>query len=142
MSGSIETFKVTAGDRDKNNKLMSCCIHDEKPLKNIYKTMWAKIEDLKNIELNALPIYDDRYRKTRIRTCGDKDYTNFHILSLLKDDTERESLTVISIDSLLVHKNKFYLQVYLDNCAYTIADNQMIGYLGENPFETDEDYFL
>ena len=26
------------------------------------------IEDLKNIELNALPVYDDRYIKTKTRT--------------------------------------------------------------------------
>ena len=29
-----------------------------------YKTIWTKIEDLKNIELNALPVVDDRYMKT------------------------------------------------------------------------------
>ena len=28
--------------------------------------------DLENIELNALPVYDDRYMKTKIRTYGDK----------------------------------------------------------------------
>ena len=35
-----------------------------------------------------------------------------------KDDIEYESLTVISIDSLLVYGDKYYLQVYLDNRAY------------------------
>ena len=30
-----------------------------------YKTIWTKIEDLKNIELNALPVYDDRCIKTK-----------------------------------------------------------------------------
>ena len=29
--------------------------------------MWTKIEDLKNIELNVLPTYDDGYIKTKIR---------------------------------------------------------------------------
>ena len=46
--------------------------------------------------------------------------------------------TAISIDSLLDYKNKYYLQVYLDNCAYKIVDKQMIDYLGDYPFETDE----
>ena len=41
------------------------------------KTIWTKIEDLKNIELNALPVYDDRYMKTKIRTYGYKVYANF-----------------------------------------------------------------
>ena len=34
---------------------LSFCIDDEKLLEN-HKTVWIKIEDLKNIELNALPV--------------------------------------------------------------------------------------
>ena len=52
-----------------------------------------------------------------------------------EDDIEYESLTVTSIDSLLVYGNKSYLQVYSDNCAYKIANKQMIDYLDENLFE-------
>ena len=36
-----------------------------------------KIEDLKKTELNVLPVYNDRDIKTKIRTYGDKFYTNF-----------------------------------------------------------------
>ena len=32
---------------------------------------------------------------------------------------------------ILVHQNKYYLQVYLDNCAYRIAEKQMADYLNE-----------
>ena len=52
-----------------------------------------------------------------------------------KDDIEREAFTVISIDSLLVYENKYYLQVYLDNCTYEIENKQMSDYLDENIFE-------
>ena len=69
MSGYVKTFKVEGGDKDKSNKLMSFHIDDEKLLEK-YKVIWTKIEDLKNIELNALPVYDDRYIKTKIRTYG------------------------------------------------------------------------
>ena len=55
-----------------------------------------------------------------------------------EDNIEYESFTVISIDSLLIYQNKYYLQVYLDNCDYKTVEGQMIDYLGENPFETDE----
>ena len=41
---------------------MSFHIDDEKQLEK-YKAIWTKIEDLKNIELNALPVYDDIYKK-------------------------------------------------------------------------------
>ena len=55
---------------------------------------------------------------------------------------ECESCTIISIDSLLVYKNKYYLQVYLDNCPYKIVDKQIVDYLNDNLFEPHEDQFL
>ena len=75
---------------------------DDQKLLERYKVMWTKIENLKNIELNALPVYDDRYIKTKIKTYGDKAYTKFLGLNVPEDDIECESCTVISIDSLLV----------------------------------------
>ena len=39
-----------------------------------------------------------------------------------EDDIQCESFTVISIDSLPVYENKYYLQVYLDHCGYKIID--------------------
>ena len=64
MSGYVKTFKVKEGDKDKNNKLMSLGIDDEKLLEK-YKAIWTKIENLKNTELNALPVYKDRNIKTK-----------------------------------------------------------------------------
>ena len=55
--------------------------------------------------------------KTKIRTYGNKVYTNFPGLSVPEDDTQCESFTGISIDSLRVYESKYYLEVYLDNCA-------------------------
>ena len=52
-----------------------------------------------------------------------------------KDDIECEFFTVIFIDSLRVYDKKYYLQVYLDNCAYNIVNKQMADYLDENLFE-------
>ena len=39
MSGYLKTFKVKYVDKDKNNKLMSFHINDEKLLEN-YKAIW------------------------------------------------------------------------------------------------------
>ena len=57
MSEYVKTFKVKDGDKDKNNKLMSFRIDDDNLLER-YKSTWTKIEDFKNIELIALPVYD------------------------------------------------------------------------------------
>ena len=107
MSGNIKDW-----DKDQINKLMSFRIDDE------------KMEDSKNIKLNALPVYDDRYIKNKI-TYGGNVYTNFHSLNVPEDDTECESFTVFSIDSLLVYENKYCLEVCLNKCAYKIVSKQM-----------------
>ena len=99
---------------------MSFCIDDEKLLE-IYKAIWTKIEDLKNIELNVLAVYDDRYIKPKTTTYGDKVYTNSRGLNVPEDDIECKSFTVTSVGYLLVCENQYYLQVYLENCAYKIA---------------------
>ena len=49
ITGYVKTFK------QKNNKLKSLRIDNEKLLRK-YKTIWTKIEDLKNIELHALTV--------------------------------------------------------------------------------------
>ena len=115
----------------KNNKLMSLRIDDNK-LSEKYKIIWRKIEDLKNVSLNTLPVYGDRYIKTKIRTYGDKMYTNFSGLNVPED------FTIISIDSLLICENKYYLQVYVDNCPYKVANTEMTDYLDDNLFVSDK----
>ena len=78
--------------------------------------------------MNTLPVYNDRY----LKTYGGKVNTNFRGLNVPEVDIEYESFTVISIDSLLVYENKYYLHVYLDNCAYKIVDKQTIDCHGSN----------
>ena len=130
MRGSVKTFTV----KERNNKLMSFQIDNEKLLGK-YKTIWTMIEDLKIIKLNTLPVYGDRLIKTKTRTFRDKVYTNFRGLNVPEDDKECKSFTVISINSLLVYDKKYFLQVYLENCAYKIVNKQMADYLDGNLFE-------
>ena len=99
-----------------------------------YKAIWTNTENLKNIELNALPLYDDKYIKPKIRAYSNKVHTNFRSLNVPEDDIQYESFTVISIDCLLVYENKYYLQVYLHNCAHKIANKKMTDSLDENVF--------
>ena len=80
MSGYVNKFKVK-GDKHKSNKLLCFRIDNEKLLKK-HKAIWTKIEDLKNIELNALSTFDYRYINTKIRTYSNKVYTNFRVLNV------------------------------------------------------------
>ena len=56
-------------------------------------------------------------------------------MNILEDDIECKSFTFISIDSFLAYENKYYLQVYLDNCAYKITNKQMTDYFDDYLFE-------
>ena len=129
MSGYVKIFKVTDGNKDENNKLMSFCIDDEKLLEK-YKTTLT--EDFKNIKFNTLAVYDERYIKTKLKAYSNKVYTNFHSLNVPEDDIEWESFTVASIHTFLVYNSKYYLQLYLDNCAYKIVSKEITDYLDEN----------
>ena len=62
-----------------------------------YNAILTKIEDLKKIELNAVPAYDGRYIKTNIITYSNKVYTNFRGLNVLEDDIECESFIVVEL---------------------------------------------
>ena len=82
MRGYVKIFKIKEGDQKKirkNNKLMSFCIDDERLLEK-YKAIW------------------------KIRTYGDKVYTNLRGLNVPEDDVECESFTIIFIYSLHVVK--------------------------------------
>ena len=52
--------------------------------------------------------YNARYIKTKIRTYGDKVYTNFRGLNVSEDDIGCESFTIISNDFFIICKNKYY----------------------------------
>ena len=79
MSGHVKIFMV----KDKSNKFISFHINDEKLLVK-YKIIWSKIERLKNIELNALSVYNDEYMKNKRRPYTDKVYTNSRGVNVLE----------------------------------------------------------
>ena len=88
-------------------------IDDDKPLKK-YKTICNNIEDLKNIELNVLPIYDVKYIKTKIGGYGD---TNFHCLNMPEDDAECESLSHLFVLILYYFtKQTLYASIFRQLC--------------------------
>ena len=61
MSRYVRTFKDKGRDNDQNNRSISFRKDDDKLLKN-YKTICTKIDSLQNIELNALPVCENRYK--------------------------------------------------------------------------------
>ena len=60
INGYVKSFKV----EDKNNQFMSFRIDDEKLFKK-YEAIWTMTEDFKKIQLNTLPVYEDKYIKAK-----------------------------------------------------------------------------
>ena len=116
---------------------MLCLRIDEDTLFEKYKAIWTNIEALKEIELDVLPAYNDRYIK--ITANGDKFNTNFSGSDVSDNGVESQFLTVISIDYLRVYGNKHCLQVHLDNYAHKIMDKKIIDYLDDDLFWANED---
>ena len=58
-----------------------------------------------------------------------------------EDGVECESFAIAYIDSLLGYENKYFLQIYLDNCVYKILDTQMTDYLDDYLFEPEKNSF-
>ena len=69
----------------KNNKLISLRTDGEKLLKKC-KAIWTKIEDLKNIKLKVLLVFDDKCIITKIEKYCDKAFSNFSGLNVSEDD--------------------------------------------------------
>ena len=58
-----------------------------------------------------------------------------------EDKIECGSFTVISIGYLFVYKNKYHLQLYLENYAYKVANKQITDFLGNNLFKKQILYY-
>ena len=82
--------------------------------------------------MNPLPVYDDRYIETKIRTYGDNVYTNFRGLIVPEDGVEVESFKITSIDSLLVYEKKISSTSILENCTYKTLNTQLIDCFDDN----------
>ena len=64
-------------------------------------------------------------------------YTNFLGLNVSEDGAECETFIIILLDSLLVYENKYYLQIYLDNCASKVLDKQLADNHGDHLFNSN-----
>ena len=55
-----------------------------------------------------------------------------------EDSINCKFFTVNTTDFAFVYEKKYYLQVYLDNCANNNVNAQMIKFLDEDLFESDK----
>ena len=92
-------------------------IENDNLLEKYNTIIWDKVNaDIKN-EFDSEPVYNKKFRKTKIISHGE-EVTDFHDKKIHKMDSNNTCLTVISLDSALNKDGNYYWQVFLKECGY------------------------
>ena len=114
-------------------------VKDKQLLKN-YNKIWKKIERLMSIDFNSKITYgdddDDKYIKTKIKTCSDIIITNVHNKKIPKEKVPCKCLSIIMLDSVIESEKKYYPQTFLAECKYV---QEKIKFENYNDEELDSD---
>ena len=86
--------------------------------------MLKKLKKLMEIDFNTKPTYgdDDKYIKTKIKTYKDSITTNFYNKNgskkIPEEKVPHKCLSIIILDSIIYAYEKYYPQVFLEECKY------------------------
>ena len=139
MTGYINTFE--------NKITMSLMIKNKQLLKN-YNKIWKKVERLMSIDFDSKTTYgeDNNYIKTKIKTYKDNITTNFYnkkgCKKILEEKIPHKCLSIIILDSVLYTYEKYYRQIFLEECKYVkenIKANNFIDKELKSESDTDTD---
>ena len=117
MSGYIKYF-------ESGGKNMSFKIEDEDVYLK-YNKIWNKMKSILNVKFHRLPIYDDKYTKTKVKTFKNTINTLFSGDEIPKERVHYVCISAICIDSVLRRDKKNYPQVYLEQCKYKIKKERI-----------------
>ena len=119
-----------------SNKAMYFNVNDEELLRK-YTEIWEKISSLIDKEFDIQPVYgdNDKYKKTKIKSYGDKVNTNFKVKKITKENALYECLSLIMLDSVIRITKKYYPQTLLEECKHKIKKNKVENLINDN-FDT------
>ena len=123
---------------DENKTTMSLMVKNKQLLKN-YNKIWKKIERLMSIDFNCKTTYgddDDKYIATKTKTYADIIITNFHNKKMPKEKVPCKCLSIIVLDSVIESDEKYYPQIFLEECKYVQEKIKFKNYIDE---ELDND---
>ena len=106
-----------------SNKTMSFKAIDKKLFK-YYTKIWERVSTLMNIESDSEPAYgdNDKYRKKKVKSYGDKVNTNFQGKKIQKENASCKCLSLIMLDSVISVNKKYFPQTHLEECKYEIKN--------------------
>ena len=110
-----------------------------------YNKIWEKIEKSMKIDFNTKTTYgdgDDKYIKTKIKTYKDNITTNFYNTKGYKKVPEEKilhkCLSIIILDSVLYAYEKYYPQIFLEECKYAKENIKTKNYI-DNELKSESD---
>ena len=118
-------------------------VEDKQLLKN-YKKIRKKIKRLMGIDFEGKASYNDKYINTKIKTYNDNITTNFYNKTGFKEVPEEKvphkCLSTIILDSVLYAYEKYYPQIFLEECKYVKENIKTKNYIDmELESESDSD---
>ena len=130
---------------------MSLMIKDIQLLKS-YNKIWKKIEKLMSIDFEGKTTYgddDDKYIKTKIKTCKGSITTNFYnkigSKKVPEEKISHKCLSIIILDSVLYAYEKYYPQTFLEEFKYTKENIKTKSYIDnelKSEFDSDSDIYI
>ena len=117
MSGYIKYFENAA-------KNMAFVIKNDDVLDK-YSEIWDKIKNKLNIKFHSMPVYDEKYIKTKIREFNVVINKNFLGDDIPKENVHYACIACTTIDSVMRMEKK----VYLEECKYKIKKTKMANFI-------------
>ena len=129
---------------------MSLKVKDKKIFKN-YSKIWKNIEKLMDIDFKTKPTYsddDDKYIKAKIKTYKNNITTNFYnkkgSKKVPEEKISHKCLSIIILDSILDAYEKYYCQIFLEECKYVKENIKTRNYIdielkSESDIDSDSD---
>ena len=79
-----------------------------------------------------LPVYDDKYIKTKVKIYADNIITNFHNKKMPKEKAPFKCLSIIMLDSVVKANKKYYPQTFSEECKYLQEKIKFENYIDDN----------
>ena len=66
-----------------------------------YNKVWEKIKKKLNVKFHSIPVYDETYRKAKVKQFDSKDKANFLGYGIPKENMQYTYIACITIDSVM-----------------------------------------
>ena len=109
-------------------KYTSFLIKDDELLKK-YNKVWKKVKNSLKKQYDNEPVYNEKYRKAKVKSYNEKINTNFHEKKITNKGSHVICLSVSLIDSVFRVGKNYFPQVFLEECKYVVKKKKIPKYI-------------